>query len=148
VKLREAIGALVLDTKDNLIAFRRADFPENWQCPEGGIDAGETPKDALVRELAEEIGLEKNQFKILKRTKTSIPYLFAGGKLIYGFNGQRKIFFLVKLTDSFRGFVYNRKANEIEFVDHSNVTAEQLVGLVPEFKKNLYRSVLEEFGML
>ncbi|MDR3078664.1 MAG: NUDIX domain-containing protein [Rickettsiales bacterium] len=149
MRLREAVGAIVLDGNGNVIAFRRADFPENWQGPEGGLEEGETPEEALARELEEEVGLARSQFRVLGRTKTFIPYLFGDGKKSrQDCDGQRKMFFLIKITDPLAQFSYDRVAEEVEFTDHRTVTAPELVELVPQFKRDLYRSVLTEFGLL
>ncbi|MDR1494628.1 MAG: NUDIX domain-containing protein [Rickettsiales bacterium] len=148
MRLRKAIGAIILGSRGGIIAFQRSDFPETWQCPEGGIDEGETPEEALARELEEEIGLDGKQFEIIGNTKSFIPYLFENGEQKYDFDGQEKMFFLVKLKNSSESFIYNREAEEIEFIDHKTVAAPELIELVPNFKKSLYRSVLEEFGML
>ncbi|MDR2777281.1 MAG: NUDIX domain-containing protein [Rickettsiales bacterium] len=148
MRLRRAVGAIILSTDGKIIVFRRSDFPENWQCPEGGMDGDETAEEAILRELGEEVGLESRQLQIIGKTRDFIPYLFENGKSKYGFDGQEKMFFLVRITDPAVSFVYDRKTEEIEFTDHQTVTAEELLGLLPEFKKNLYRSVLMEFGML
>jgi putative (di)nucleoside polyphosphate hydrolase len=148
MKLREAVGALILDGEGSIVAFRRADFPENWQCPEGGVDAGETPREALLRELEEEVGLTPSQFEIAGQTKDFIPYIFPGGPR-RGFAGQKKMFFLVRLRVSAEkaNFSYSQRPEEIEFTAHRTVTAEELLELVPPFKGELYRAVLEEFGL-
>ena len=38
-----------------------------WQFPQGGIDLGESPEQALYRELYEEVGLESGDVKIIQR---------------------------------------------------------------------------------
>ena len=61
---RPNVGA-VLFTRDGLVfVARRADMPNaegpagGWQLPQGGIDEGEDPRVAVLRELEEEIGVE------------------------------------------------------------------------------------------
>ena len=58
LRIREAVRALVIDPHDRVLLVR-FDFPARtvWALPGGGIDAGESPHDALRRELVEEIGL-------------------------------------------------------------------------------------------
>ena len=62
-RLRHAARALVLDEGDNVLLvhfhWEGLDLPGGfWACPGGGIDPGESPEEALRRELAEELGLE------------------------------------------------------------------------------------------
>ncbi len=56
--IRVAAGILIRDAKF-LICQRRADavFPLRWEFPGGKLDPGETPRRALVRELAEELAI-------------------------------------------------------------------------------------------
>jgi len=59
VRIREAVRAVVLDPDDRLLLVR-FEFPDQllWATPGGGIDQGETHEAAILRELAEEVGLE------------------------------------------------------------------------------------------
>jgi len=58
MRLRQAARAVVLDPADRILLVR-FEFPTNgvWATPGGGIDEGETPEQAIVRELDEELGL-------------------------------------------------------------------------------------------
>ena len=58
-KYRKGVGIFLLNQFNKLWVGKRIDFKNNyWQMPQGGIDEGETPKQAMVRELAEEVGDE------------------------------------------------------------------------------------------
>ena len=48
-----------------ILICERRDFANSWQFPQGGIDAGESPREALARELMEEISLPGDGFRIL-----------------------------------------------------------------------------------
>lgn len=54
---RAGVGTVIYTASGDIILFRRADMPSVWQLPQGGMDAGETPKETLWRELQEETGL-------------------------------------------------------------------------------------------
>jgi ADP-ribose pyrophosphatase YjhB (NUDIX family) len=59
VPVRQAVRALIVDSSRRVLLFR-ADVPDRaswWYAPGGGVEAGETDEQALVREVAEETGL-------------------------------------------------------------------------------------------
>lgn len=59
---RPNVGAMLFDATGRLFLARRTDLPDDvWQCPQGGIDEGEDPETAVMRELAEEIGTSNAQ---------------------------------------------------------------------------------------
>ncbi|MDR2778647.1 MAG: NUDIX domain-containing protein [Rickettsiales bacterium] len=154
MNFRRAIGTIILDPSGNLIVFQRSDFPSSWQCPEGGIDEGETSEEALVRELHEEIGLETKDFDILKKTKNFIRYSYEGGVTQGNFNGQEKQFFLIKLKKSVAEikFRYDNVAEEIEFLAYriigkDEIRGDELASLLPKFKIELYKRVMVEFEL-
>ena len=59
---RPNVGAVLFDRRGRIFVARRADFPNaegapgGWQLPQGGIDEAEDPREAIFRELAEEVG--------------------------------------------------------------------------------------------
>ncbi len=77
---------------------KRSDIKNSWQFPQGGIDKGETPKEALLRELQEEIGC--SSVEVIAEYPFWIKYDFpnrTSGKKVYPFDGQTQKYFLVKL---------------------------------------------------
>ncbi|MDP3976163.1 MAG: NUDIX domain-containing protein [bacterium] len=66
-----------------------------WQFPQGGIDPGESPKQAVLRELEEELGTRA--FKNFRKSHHVYFYRFADGKLIDDkYTGQKQSYFLVE----------------------------------------------------
>ncbi|HYE50420.1 MAG TPA: RNA pyrophosphohydrolase, partial [Azospirillaceae bacterium] len=53
---RPCVGIMLLNGQGHVFVGRRKDTPDAWQMPQGGIDEGETPRQAALRELEEEIG--------------------------------------------------------------------------------------------
>ena len=54
---RRGVGILLLSRVNEVFVAQRRDTRiDAWQMPQGGIDAGEAPRDAALRELEEEIG--------------------------------------------------------------------------------------------
>jgi putative (di)nucleoside polyphosphate hydrolase len=56
---RPCVGVLLLNREGRAFTGRRIDTPDGWQMPQGGIDKGEEPESAALRELEEEIGTSK-----------------------------------------------------------------------------------------
>ena len=62
---RPNVGAVLFNPAGLVLVARRANFPNaegpagGWQLPQGGIDADEDPRSAVLRELAEEIGTDR-----------------------------------------------------------------------------------------
>ncbi len=64
---RANVGIIITNQQGQLLWAKR--HAQNaWQFPQGGVDEGETPKQAMYRELYEEVGLKPEDVKILKQT--------------------------------------------------------------------------------
>ena len=65
---RPAVGIMLLNHDGRVFVGRRIDMPAGlaaWQMPQGGIDPGETPRQAALRELQEEVGLTLHESTVL-----------------------------------------------------------------------------------
>ena len=62
------VGIMVVNAHRRLLMGKRV-RRNAWQFPQGGIDPGETPQDALWRELYEELGFERGQMEIVGCTR-------------------------------------------------------------------------------
>lgn len=147
--LRKAVGAVVLNSKNQIIVFQRKDHQESWQGVEGGIDNNETPLEAINRELYEEVGLTKNDFDIVATRDKGFDYLFnEEGKKKYNIDGQTKYFFVIKLKNDNFKFKFDIKQDEIEFISYKILNNNNdLMDLVPSFKKGMYNEILEYFKL-
>ena len=64
---RIGVGIFLLNKDKKLWVGKRIDFKSNfWQMPQGGIDKNETPRQAMIRELGEEVGIKKNLKLLMK----------------------------------------------------------------------------------
>lgn len=125
--------------KINLFPFR-----SQWQFPQGGIDGNETTREALIRELREEIGTDK--FKILGKSKKQYVYDWPPAIVAErGFLGQKQDYFLMQFTGS-DGDV---KLDCNEFIKWRWVTPKEAQELHKEgLRKDIYPKVLKEFKLL
>ena len=92
MRLRQAARAVVLDPADRILLVR-FEFPARtiWATPGGGIDDGETHEQAIVRELAEEAGLEEVELGPWIWTRTHV-FPFESG----WWDGQQERYVLVR----------------------------------------------------
>jgi putative (di)nucleoside polyphosphate hydrolase len=144
---RPNVAAVILSSKypDKCEFFvaHRSDIKNAWQFPQGGIDEGETPRDALRRELLEEIGCDN--VEVLGEFPEWISYDFpkkSRGKT-YPFDGQTQKYFLVRLKET---AVINLQAYDVpEFEEYEFVEYEDLFKKVTYFKRKVYRKVIDYF---
>jgi putative (di)nucleoside polyphosphate hydrolase len=139
---RPNVAAIIRRSDHKILLGERWDRPGCWQFPQGGIKPKETPEEALERELIEEVGLASKSYRIIER-KGPYRYLFEQGRTKEGFDGQEQIYFLVELLP---GFEPKHDTSEPEFRSlHWIVPSELDIELVPPFKQDVYREVLNVF---
>ena len=145
---RPNVAAVILSSKypDKCEFFvaHRSDIKNAWQFPQGGIDEGETPHEALHRELLEEIGC--SNVEVLGEYPEWITYDFpekTTSKKLYNFDGQTQKYFLVRLKE---GAEIDLEAYDIpEFKEYDFVGYEELLKKVTYFKRPVYRRVIDYF---
>ncbi len=119
-----------------------------WQMPQGGIDPGETPSIAALREMREEIGT--NKAEILAETPDWLRYDFPPeliDKVVGGrYRGQEQKWILARFTGDDGDININTR--HPEFRAWKWVAASELLGLIVPFKRDVYRAVLEAFAPL
>ncbi|RDU64845.1 RNA pyrophosphohydrolase [Helicobacter sp. MIT 14-3879] len=149
-KYRPNVAAIILSEKypdicEFFIAQRNdiKNVKNVWQFPQGGIDYGESPLEALYRELEEEIGT--SNVEVLAEYPEWLKYNFPTGNIrtkMYPFKGQRQKYFLVKLRDN---TLINLDTNVPEFVRYKFVNYENIFVNIVYFKRPIYKKVLEYF---
>lgn len=150
---RPCVGIMLVNGDGQAFVGKRIDTREGdwWQMPQGGVDPGEDPRDAALRELAEETGLAERHVSLISRTRDEVLYDLPDdliGKLWGGrFRGQRQFWFLARFTGVDSDFDLTAH-NPPEFCDWRWVDPERLPQLIIPFKARVYRTVLEEFRAL
>lgn len=70
---RANVGIILANTQGQVLLAKRIES-DSWQFPQGGINRGETPIDAMYRELYEEVGLLSQHVQLLGMTKDWLRY--------------------------------------------------------------------------
>ncbi len=98
---RPNVGIVLLNQKNRVFWGKRI-HTHSWQFPQGGIDRGESPEQAMIRELHEEIGLLREHVRIVARTRDwlryEVPDRFIRRDSRGFYKGQKQIWFLLQLT--------------------------------------------------
>jgi putative (di)nucleoside polyphosphate hydrolase len=142
---RPGVGMMVLNRRHQVLLCRRLGTPDGWQMPQGGIDEGEEPRTAALRELNEEIGTDK--VEVLAETKDWLRYDLPPefiGKARHGrYAGQRQRWFLMRFTG--RDDEIRLDTVHPEFDEWMWVAPASIPDLTIAFRRQLYRQLLEEF---
>ena len=142
---RRNVGLMLLNGQGLAWVGRRLDTPDAWQMPQGGIDAGETPEDAALRELEEEIGTAKAE--ILYATPGWLTYDLPpelATRIWKGkWRGQAQRWFALRFTGSDSDIDIQTK--HPEFGAWRWVPRADLPRLIVAFKRPVYEAVVEIF---
>lgn len=148
VRYRPNVAALVLDARGRLLVCERAGCPGSWQFPQGGIDPGEETRDALHREIREEIGLLPEHYEVLEE-RGGYRYLYPpdvrNKKLRkHGHHGQEQTYFLCRLLPDAPEVDVDQKPRE--FSDYQWIKPARFnIKWLPAFKRDVYREVMRDF---
>ena len=144
---RPCVGIFLINGGGNVFAGRRIDSrAEAWQMPQGGIDLGETPIEACLREMEEEIGTNKAEFlhEIDEWLNYDIPATLAD-RLWHGqYKGQKQKWMLLQFTGNDSDI--NIETNEPEFCEWKWLSPATLIDLAVPFKRRVYQHVLDSFS--
>ena len=98
---RPNVGIILLNQKNQVFWGKRI-RTHSWQFPQGGIDRGETPEQAMFRELQEEVGLQAEHVRIVARTRDwlryEVPDRYIRRDARGHYKGQKQIWFLLQLV--------------------------------------------------
>lgn len=96
-RYRPNVAGILLNKNGEILLIRRIkSHDEHWQLPQGGIDAGETPEQAMRREMREEIGTDN--FKVLKVLQDFHQYEWPKGHPKHDYDGQSQTIFILQFN--------------------------------------------------
>lgn len=145
---RSNVGIILCNDKGKLFWGRR--IGQNaWQFPQGGINEGESPEQAMFRELKEEVGLESQHVEILGSTRSwlryRLPKRFLRKNSLPLCIGQKQRWFLLRVKCEESDFCLDN-FDKPEFDHWRWVDYWQPVKEVVFFKRNVYAKALKELA--
>jgi putative (di)nucleoside polyphosphate hydrolase len=143
------VGIIVSGQDNKLLWCRRIGQPDAWQFPQGGIQINETVKDAMFRELKEELGLNPQDVKCLFVTPKWLYYRLPEKYHNYQRKpyciGQKQKWFLLRLVSNENKLILNH-ASSPEFDQWCWVDYWYPIDHVIPFKKQVYKKALHFFA--
>ncbi len=145
---RPNVGIILLNQKNQVFWGKRI-RTHSWQFPQGGIDRGENPEQAMFRELQEEVGLLPEHVRIVARTRDwlryEVPDRYIRRDARGHYKGQKQIWFLLQLVG--HDWDLNLRAtNHPEFDAWRWNDYWVPLDVVVEFKRGVYELALTELA--
>jgi putative (di)nucleoside polyphosphate hydrolase len=145
---RPNVGIILLNQKNQVFWGKRI-RTHSWQFPQGGIDRGETPEQAMYRELHEEVGLHPEHVRIVARTRDwlryEVPDRYIRRDARGHYKGQKQIWFLLQLVG--QDWHLNLRATSHPEFDAWRWNEYWVpLDVVVEFKRGVYEMALTELS--
>ena len=141
--------AIVILNGENKVLWAKRVAEDAWQFPQGGVNEGESPKDAMYRELMEEVGLTPDHVEIIGQTKNwlryDVPRKWLRRDGYNRYKGQKQIWFLLKFIGKDSDiFLTNSEKPEFDSWRWNNFWSplEQVI----DFKSEVYKKALNELS--
>jgi putative (di)nucleoside polyphosphate hydrolase len=146
---RPCVGLMLFNRQGQIFVGKRIDQTvEGWQMPQGGIDAGEEPRTAVMRELKEETGTDKAEIigEMDDWLTYDLPAHLVGVAFHGKYRGQRQKWFALRFLGE-DGDI-DLHTHEPEFADWKWVGIDALPRMIVPFKRDTYALVIAAFRCL
>ena len=146
---RPCVGLMLLNASGQIFVGKRIDQTvEGWQMPQGGIDAGEEPRTAVMRELKEETGTDKAEIigEMENWLTYDLPPHLVGIAFHGKYRGQRQKWFALRFLG--RDSDIDLHTHEPEFAEWKWVDMDALPRMIVPFKRDTYAQVIAAFAGL
>jgi putative (di)nucleoside polyphosphate hydrolase len=150
---RPCVGVMLVNAQGRAFVGKRIDNKEGdfWQMPQGGVDEGEDPGQAVLRELWEETGAAAEHVEVVTRLPRELFYELPDnlkGKLWGGrYLGQRQTWYLARFTGN-DGDIDLEAHDPPEFFEWKWVDPDLLPELIVPFKREVYAAIVAGFRPL
>jgi len=145
---RPNVGIVLANSRGQVLWAKRIG-QASWQFPQGGIAAGESPEQAMYRELKEEVGLAPSDVQILACTRGWLRYRLPQRLIRHESEpvciGQKQKWFLLHMLASDAAVNVNMQLKP-EFDDWRWVSYWYPLGQVVSFKREVYRKAMKELA--
>lgn len=151
---RPNVGIMLINGDGLIFAAQRLDAPQllgqpiaAWQMPQGGVDEGEDPRAAALRELEEEIGVPPALVQVVAETPDwltydlpheVVPRIWKGR-----YRGQKQKWYLLRYLG--QDAQIDLKQAHPEFSDWRWIDADAMIEAIVPFKRDIYRQVVAAF---
>ncbi len=144
------MGIVVANDRGQVLWARRVGGRDAWQFPQGGINRGESPEQALYRELHEEVGLQADAVEVLACTRGWLRYRLPKGLVRKGQNpvciGQKQKWFLLRMLADDKQVRLDQN-HKPEFDHWQWVSYWYPLNQVVAFKREVYRRAMKELAL-
>lgn len=146
---RPCAGVVLINRAGLVFGGQRIDNPgDAWQMPQGGLDYGELPEEAALRELTEETGVPREKVTVLAQTRDWISYELPEellGKLWKGkYRGQEQMWFAMRFLGDDSDI--DIATETPEFSQWRWMTPDALIDSIVPFKRAVYEAVFADLG--
>ena len=143
---RPCVGLMLFNRKGEVFVGKRIDQTvEGWQMPQGGIDKGEEPRQAALRELEEETGTAKAEIigEMDDWLTYDLPAHLVGIAFHGRYRGQRQKWFALRFLGDDSDI--NIFSHEPEFAEWKWLSLSELPDVIVPFKRDTYKAVIAAF---